>query len=184
MKKVVIGLNLDFHIRALVGMLASVICMFIPFIRTENGYMNMLSTCAKVLSADEKSKAYFIIVLAVILTIISAVLGVISYLKTTVKEMKLWQIVQVGSTFFWTLLLFAGKSIYEKAGIASGFLNKDYSFGLWCGLFLAYFTLIMIMRTTQTSVGYIVLTILGVIWMFPIVWIVLTAFRAEQGYYV
>ncbi|MBE5842906.1 MAG: ABC transporter permease subunit [Butyrivibrio sp.] len=42
----------------------------------------------------------------------------------------------------------------------------------------------MIMRMTQTNVGYIVLTILGVIWLFPISFIVLTAFRAEQGYYV
>ncbi len=184
MKKVVIGLNLDFHIKALIGMLASVVCMFIPFISTDNGYMNMLSVCTKVLGAPDKSKAFFILVLAVLCTVVSAVLGVVSYIKTTVKEMKVWQIAQVATTFFWTLLLFAGKSIYEKAGIAGGFLNKDYSFGLWCGLILAYFTLIMIMRTTQTNVGYIVLTILGVIWMFPIVWIVLTAFRAEQGYYV
>ncbi|MBQ6407095.1 MAG: ABC transporter permease subunit [Butyrivibrio sp.] len=40
------------------------------------------------------------------------------------------------------------------------------------------------MNVTKTNVGYIALTILGVIWLFPILWIVLTAFRAEQGYYV
>jgi arabinogalactan oligomer/maltooligosaccharide transport system permease protein len=32
--------------------------------------------------------------------------------------------------------------------------------------------------------GYIILVIMGVIWVFPILWILLTALRAEQGYYV
>ena len=40
------------------------------------------------------------------------------------------------------------------------------------------------MKLAEVNVGYIVLTILGVMWMFPILWIVLTALRAEQGYYV
>ena len=184
MKKVVIGLNLDFHLKALIGILASVLCLFVAFVKSEYGYMNMISTCTHVLTSPERSKAYFILIFATALTIISAVLGVISLVKTTVAGVKAWQYVQALSTIFWTLLLFAGKSIYEKAGISSSFLNKDYSFGMWVGLFLAYFTLVMIMRVTQTNVGYIVLTILGIIWLFPIVWIVLTAFRAEQGYYV
>ncbi|MBD5084867.1 MAG: sugar ABC transporter permease [Clostridiales bacterium] len=40
------------------------------------------------------------------------------------------------------------------------------------------------MAATKISVGYIVLTIMSVIWLFPIVWIVLTSFRGEGGYYV
>ncbi|MBP3199404.1 MAG: ABC transporter permease subunit [Butyrivibrio sp.] len=40
------------------------------------------------------------------------------------------------------------------------------------------------MKTTKTNIGYIALTILGIIWLFPVLWIVLTALRAEQGYYV
>ncbi|WP_081674215.1 sugar ABC transporter permease [Butyrivibrio sp. VCD2006] len=184
MKKVVIGLNLDFHLKALIGIFASVICMFVSFVKSEYGYMNMISTCMYVLTSDGKSKAYFILLLATVLTIISAVLGVISLVKTTVPGMKIWQYVQGVNVVFWTLLLFAGKSIYEKAGLSGTFLNKNYSFGMWFGLFFAYFTLVMIMRVTQTNVGYIALTILGIIWLFPILWIVLTAFRAEQGYYV
>jgi arabinogalactan oligomer/maltooligosaccharide transport system permease protein len=40
------------------------------------------------------------------------------------------------------------------------------------------------MKLEDINVGYIVLTILGVMWMFPVLWILLTSLRAEQGYYV
>lgn len=76
------------------------------------------------------------------------------------------------------------KSIFESNGIANSFIIKNFGIGYVLGLIASYFTLVMIMRMTQTNVGYIVLTILGVIWLFPISFIVLTAFRAEQGYYV
>ena len=86
MKKVVIGLNLDFHLRAFIGILASVACMFVTFINSGNGKLTMIETSLRVLGATENSMAYFILVFAAALTILSAVLGLISLVKTTVTE--------------------------------------------------------------------------------------------------
>jgi arabinogalactan oligomer/maltooligosaccharide transport system permease protein len=74
--------------------------------------------------------------------------------------------------------------ILEAAHLQTSFMNKYLGIGFWIGLIAAYAGLVFIMKTTQTNTGYIVLTILGTIWMFPILWIILTALRAEQGYYV
>ena len=48
----------------------------------------------------------------------------------------------------------------------------------------AFVGLYYAMAATKLSVGYIVLALMTVIWLFPILWIVLTSFRGESGYYV
>ena len=76
------------------------------------------------------------------------------------------------------------RSSLKRADLRTIFLLKDAGIGFWIGLITAYAGLVFIMKTAEVNVGYIVLTILGVMWMFPILWILLTALRAEQGYYV
>ena len=183
MKKVVIGLNLDHHLKAVCGALLMLLGTLIPFVHIDEGFVSLPVLCLKTLHAGGMGFSV-ILYLAFAFVVISAALAVLSVVKTTIFNMKLWQTSQAFATVFITLLLFAGKSIYEKAGLASKFLNKDYSFGFYIGIIAAYYALVMVMKTTQTNTGYIVLTILGVIWIFPILWIVLTAFRKEQGYYV
>ena len=39
-------------------------------------------------------------------------------------------------------------------------------------------------RTRNNVIVYIVLSILAVIWLFPVAWVVMTSFRAEKGSYV
>ena len=39
-------------------------------------------------------------------------------------------------------------------------------------------------RFINNSIVHVILAILAAIWVFPIVWVVLTSFRAEQGSYV
>lgn len=184
MKKIVIGLNLDYMVRSLIGTFLMLVSIFLPFIKQEGKSVSMIKACSLVLENEGASKADFILVLALALTVFSVVFAVIGCVKTSVKTVKAWQVVQVLNTFAWTILLFCAKSIFESNGIANSFIIKDFGIGYVLGLIASYFTLVMIMRMTQTNVGYIVLTILGVIWLFPISFIVLTAFRAEQGYYV
>ncbi len=184
MKKTVIGLNLSYFIRSLVGAAIGFICLFLPYAKVGDGSMSMIALLPKLLGADGGSKASVFFYGACAFTVISLIAGVICLIKTTVNGAKIWQIFQSIATAFWTLLLFSSKSILEGAGVTGKFLNKDLGLGYWIALIAAYFTLIMIMKMCWTNVGYIALTILGVIWLFPILWIVLTAFRAEQGYYV
>ncbi len=184
MNKTVIGLKLEYFLRALVAVILSFISLLIPFTSKEAGSKNMISTALSLLSADGAAKISFFLYLAVILTVASLVIGVISYFKTGVKIVKVWMYVQIFATFFWTTLLFAVKIILEEGGIEDNFLLKSAGIGFWIGLVTAYCSLVYIMKLAEVNVGYIVLTILGVMWMFPILWILLTALRAEQGYYV
>ena len=184
MNKTVIGLKLEYFLRALVAVILSFVSLLIPFTSKEAGSKNMISTALSLLSADGAAKISFFLYLAVILTVASLVLGVISYFKTGVKIVKAWMFVQIFATFFWTTLLFAVKIILEEGGIEDNFLLKSSGIGFWTGLVTAYCSLVFIMKLAEVNVGYIVLTILGVMWMFPILWILLTALRAEQGYYV
>ncbi|MCR5330318.1 MAG: ABC transporter permease subunit [Lachnospiraceae bacterium] len=180
MKKTVIGLNLNYFFRAAAGALISLICLFIPYASVNGKRICMTG----VLFELKGSYVDFILITAVIFTVILAVMGIVLYFKTTVRLMKLWQAVSAVLTVSFTLLLFAGKKILETAGIYDNFLNRNYSFGFWIGLIAAYFTLISIMKMTRTNRGYILLVILSVIWLFPILWIVITSLRSEQGYYV
>lgn len=182
--KTVIGLNLTFFLRALIATVLSFIAMLLPFTGKESGGKNMISTVFSVLSAKNSAGISFFLYLAVLFTTASLIVGIASYLKTSVKIVKAWMYVQVCATFFWTMLLFATKIILEDSGIEENFLIKNAGIGFWLGILTAYVSLVFIMRVAEKNVGYIVLSILGVIWMFPVLWILLTALRAEQGYYV
>ncbi len=182
--KTVIGLKTEYLLRAFIAAVIGFVSIFLPFTSADAGRKNMLSTMMNVLSADNSAKISFFLYLAATLTIASLVLGVISYLKTSVKIVRAWMYVQIFTTFFWTTLLFALKLILEESGLEKNFLLKNAGFGFWIGLTAAYCSLVFIMKLAEVNVGYIVLTILGVMWMFPVLWILLTSLRAEQGYYV
>lgn len=184
MKRTVIGLNLKYFIHAIIAIAISFLGLFLPYAKLSDGNASLLSVAAEVLKASEKAGISFMVYGAVCFTVLATVLMVVNLVKTTVLGFKIWQVFQIFATAFWTFLLFASKSILESAHLAKGFLNSQLSIGYWLGLVFSYVALIYIMKVTETNRGYIVLTILGVIWMFPILWIVLTALRAEPGYYV
>lgn len=182
--KIVIGLKTEYLLRAFIAVVIGFVSILLPFTSADAGRKNMLSTMMNVLSADNSAKISFFLYLAVVLTTASLVLGVISYVKTGVKIVKAWMFVQIFATFFWTTLVFGLKLILEESGIEDNFLLKNAGFGFWIGLAAVYCSLVFIMKLAEVNVGYIVLTILGVMWMFPVLWILLTSLRAEQGYYV
>lgn len=88
-------------------------------------------------------------------------------------------------TIMLSISLFASKMIFDKSGVfESKFMVSDFSIGYWIALVASYVTLFCAMKTAKIHPGYIVLVILSIIWLFPILWIVLTALREESGYYV
>ena len=182
--KTVIGLRLESFLPALIAVILSFVSLLVPFTSKEGGSRNLIATSLSLLSADNTSKITFFLYLAVIFTTASLVMGAVSYFRTSVKTVRAWMYVQIVATFFWTTLLFAAKIILEEGGLENNFLLKSAGFGFWTGLITAYCSLVYIMKVAEVNVGYIVLSILGVAWMFPVLWILLTALRAEQGYYV
>ncbi|MBQ8031707.1 MAG: sugar ABC transporter permease, partial [Butyrivibrio sp.] len=182
--KTVIGLNLEHFLKSLIAIVIGFISLLLPFTSKEAGRKNMVSTVVSVLGAEHSAAVSFFLYLVVILTVVSLLVGIASYIWTSVKIVRCWMYVQICATFFWTMLLFAAKAILDESGIESDFLIKNAVVGFFLGIISAYCSLVFIMNVAEVNVGYIVLTILGVIWMFPILWILLTALRAEQGYYV
>ena len=183
MKKTVIGLNLDKHIYAVAASVISFIALFLPMAKLGSGSISAFGLLTDALGKDI-SALHLIIIGAVLFTTASAVLAAVSIPRTGVLLVKIWQGIQAAAAAFWTLLMFSTRAMMKAGGLSDNFLNRDLSFGYWIGLVAAIGALVLVMRVTRTNVGYIVLTVLGVIWLFPILWIVLTAFRAEQGYYV
>ncbi len=55
---------------------------------------------------------------------------------------------------------------------------------IYLAMVVALVGLYCAMEATKVSAGYIVLSVMSVIWLFPILWILLTSLRGEGGYYV
>lgn len=184
MKKAVIGLNLKYLWRAVICSVIGFISMLLPFAELNDSYNNIFRIANAIMNSGTHFGLNFFVYFAIIFGIISFGLCIFNLIKTTKLSFIIWQIIQAIYTAFMTFLLFSTKMILEHAGLAKGFINSQLSAGYWVGLIIAYATLVFVMKVNSTNTGYIFLTILAVIWMFPILWIILTALRAEQGYYV
>jgi len=184
MKKTVIGLNLKYIYYAFGASVLTFLSIFLPFISRDDLKTNMLSLSLDVLGKENASGLKFVLVMAVVVSVIGLLMGIVSIIKTSKALVFAWQCVLALETVLFTLGMFVTKTVTESAGLVSSFLNKDLSVGYFLGIVSAYAGLILVMKTTKTNIGYIALTILGIIWLFPVLWIVLTALRAEQGYYV
>ena len=178
--KIVIGLNLKYYLYAMISTIIMGICLVLPYASRDGKTITMLTS----LTGMAGARTAFLFYGTVYLTIASVICAIFLYAKTSKKGARLWMFIQIFNTACWTTLLFASKNILEGAGIYDHFLNKSLSVGFWLGLIASYVSLVMIMKVCETNTGYIALTIMGVIWLFPVLWIVITAFREEQGYYI
>ena len=173
--KVIIGLRLEFMIPALVASILALLGIFLPYVSTSAESSSLLSVMG----------SSWIMAVAVLFAVAAAVLGIVSFVRPTVWGVRIWAIVDAVLAIALTVLLFASKSILDGSGVLSEpFLVKYFGIGYWLSLVASFVTLIFSMKTAKINTGYIVLTVLGVIWLFPILWMVLTSLRAEKGYYV
>jgi arabinogalactan oligomer/maltooligosaccharide transport system permease protein len=63
------------------------------------------------------------------------------------------------------------------------FMIRDLSWWFWFGLAAAAAATVFFFKKAGISRGYILLTVMSLVWLFPVVWILLTSFRQEQGFY-
>ena len=172
----VIGLRKKEQYIALVTYLIMLVAMFLPYVsvggKTINGFTAALNA----------GNLYFIMG---VLIVVLAAAGLFLMFKPSVKGVRLWAWIGAFETAIVVILLFGSKMIFDGSGIfAEKFLVKNFSIGYWLILIASFVALYNAMAATKTSAGYIVLVILSVIWLFPIVWIIITSFRGEGGYYV
>lgn len=175
MKKVIIGLKLEFLNMALGASVVALLGMFLPFVSTSSDKLSLFQVMG----------SSWIMTAAVIFAVITAIVGIANFVHPSIRGVRIWVIAAALQTITLTVLLFASKSILDGSSLTSEvFMVKFFGIGYWISLIAAYAALVLSMKTAKVNTGYIVLTILSVIWMFPILWVILTSLRAESGYYV
>ena len=175
--KEIIGLRRKPQLIAVAAYIVSLVSVFLPFASVGGKTLNLLSVGI--------TGGGFLYLLLMALVILLAVCGIFLVLRGSVKGVRVWTVIGAVETAVVTVLLFASKMILDQSGLFSeGFLVKYFGIGYWLILVAAFVGLYFAMSATMISAGYIVLSVMTVIWLFPILWIVLTSFRGEGGYYV
>ena len=182
-EKIVIGIRLrNFRIALIISLILAV-GLFMPVTGSEvgrNSYFEIVSKLSR-----HGGIGFGLYFSGAFLMCFQLLFAIISNIKPGKKIGFAWMCISAINTIAITLELFASKLIFDGSGILNGkFLVKDFGFFFWISLIGAYASLAYIMKAVRVHAGYIVLVILSIIWFFPILWIVLTAFRGEGGYYV
>ena len=176
MKKTIIGLRQEFLLAAVAASVAGgAACLFLPYASVGGESITMMG----ILNGG------WLPVAALVFTVASMVLAIVDFLRPSVGLTRVWVGCIALQTAFLTMLMFSSKAMLDGMGILPGkFLVSDFGLGYWAGLICAYVSLVLTMKMAKINTGYVVLVILSVIWLFPILWIVLTSLRAESGFYV
>ena len=160
MKKTVIGLKMEYLLPTLIASVVCAVCLFLPYATVEGVSISLFG----IVTSGGTTMA----VAAVAATLAATVLAVLNFVKTSKKLSKITVIVLAVQTALITMLLFHSKTMLDGMGVLPAkFMVKDLSIGYWGALIASYVTLVLAMKLTKTNTGYIVLTILGVIWLFP-----------------
>ena len=184
--KVVIGLNFKYFTPAFVtSMIAAISMIVFPYVSVDGITVRAFGTLKKVMESGNGGNLSVIMLVGIIAVLANALLAIINWLKPSKLVAKLWYIFGIIQCFCFTVLVFGSKIMFDNAAfLPAKFMVKNLGIGFWLLLIASYVSLWYSMRVSRVNPGYIVLVIMSVIWLFPILWIVLTSLRAEQGYYV
>lgn len=176
MKKNVIGIRTEYLLPGLIAGAVALASAFLPYVSQNGTGLNLLKLA---LGGSVLHLA------ALTLGVLGLLLGAVNFARPSVRGTRLWVAAAALGLVSYAVLLLANKSILDSMGVlAEPFLVKDLRIGYWMGFLASLATLVLSMKTAKINVGYIVLVVLSIIWLFPILWIVLTSLRAEKGYYV
>ena len=128
--KEIIGLRRKPQMIAAGIYLVSLVSLFLPFAsvggKTVNGVSAAMSLGGLHLAA-------------VVLVVLTALIGLFLLARPSVKGARLWAAVGAIETALVTVVLFASKMIIDGAGLFSeGFLVKDFGIGYWLLLITAF----------------------------------------------
>jgi len=184
-EKTVLGIDFQYRKFAFIATVVLVVSMFLPFAKVEGETKILITVITSVLASGSAGFGGILYLIAAISILISCCYGIYIMLKPSIKGIFGWVIVHAVTTACASILLFGTKAVFDRTGIFPGkFMVSNFRVGFWFILIAAYVALYSAMKSIKVHPGYILLVILSVIWLFPILWIILTAFRAESGYYV
>lgn len=185
MKKPVLGLSLQYFKVVFIASVLAAVGLCFPFVKMENESMRSIQILLELGKTNQLGGLSIILLIGIAATAAACLIAVIGLKKISIPLTRVWIACGVIEAFCYTVLLFGSKSMLDGANLLSeAFLVKNFGVGYWLCLIFAYVSLFFSMKLAKVNPGYIVLTLLGVVWLFPILWIILTSFRAESGYYV
>uniref|UniRef100_UPI0040570F32 sugar ABC transporter permease n=1 Tax=Acetatifactor sp. TaxID=1872090 RepID=UPI0040570F32 len=185
MNKTVIGLNLKYFKVAFIASMLTLLSLVLPFINLGGQSVLSFSVLQQLMGVGALGKMGIVFAISIIATIVVIALAVVNLVKPSVVLARVWIVACAIQTAANVVTLFGTKAMVDGAGIfTEAFLVKNFGVGFWIGLVASFIALYFSMKIAKVNPGYIVLVIMSVIWLFPIVWIILTSFREEQGYYV
>ncbi len=185
MNKTVLGLNMKYFKAAFAVSLLNVLSLLFPYLKADGIHKTGFGIAKSLMTNSNTGMLTVILVLTLIAGGAVPVLAAVCAFRPSVAGVRGWALAAAVETAGYTILLFGSKTMLDGTGILDKvFLVKDFGAGFWLALILSYAVLYTSMKIAKVNPGYIVLALLSIIWVFPIVWILLTSFRAEKGYYV
>lgn len=122
-----------------------------------------------------------LIVIPVLLIVILTLVVLLRRIKAVIMSLAT---VYAISAICFMIVIFSAKKIIDVSKIfSSGFMVSNLGAGFWCLLVLSFVGLVFAMKTARINPGYIVLTVMSVVWLIPIAWVIMISFREEQGSY-
>lgn len=185
MKRAVIGLNLKYLNVAFIAILVTAVAVFLPFIAQDTQSVMIFNVALGLMNIGQLKAYGVILILAIVATFISAIFAIYTFVKPAKMPAYVWLASNIVQTVTLTLTVFGTKRALDGTGLLDeAFMVKDFGIGFWIALIASYISLWYTLKIAKSHSGYIVLVIMSIIWLFPIVWLLITSFRAEQGYYV
>lgn len=182
-RKEIIGLRRQPQLLAAGVYVLLLICWLLPFVSVEGTTMNGFALAKSL--AEGGSLLGGLYPLSAGLAVLLAVCGAFLAARPSVKGVRVWTVIGAVEFAALVIVMFATKGVLDQSGLLpQAFLVKNFSVGYWLALVVALVGLYCAMEATKVSAGYIVLSVMSVIWLFPILWILLTSLRGEGGYYV
>lgn len=164
--------------------IVSFLCLFINWITLDNKTMSGLGFLALVL----KNKITFISLFRGIFPVIFLFLtmGLAILFIASPQKRNGYLLIGSGSVTLVLLVqsMFGMKTFVESHLGANSFLIKDLGLGYWLSLVLVLVGLVYSMKATKVEPSYIVLTVMSLVWLFPIFYIIMNSLRGEGNFYV
>ncbi len=169
-----------------------IICAFLPFlsVKTEQEQVTILglnivtqkiTTVTGTPIGSQLQLFVALLGIPLLLITIMTIVVLIKAKKSTVYGLITSYIISALS--FVLTMLIAKRTIDAAQIFQSDFLVKYLGIGYWGLLILSFVGMVFAMKTIKMNPGYIVLTVLAVIWILPILWVIMISFRDEPGSY-
>lgn len=180
----VFGINKKYVKTAGIINIIAFVCLFGNWITIDDVKMSGFSFLIYVLQHDITLISFFRGIAPVIFLFLT--MGMAIFFIAHPRKKGGYLLIGLGAVTLFLLIqsMFGMKSFVSSVLKSDSFLIKDLGAGYWISLVLILLGLIYSMRATKVEPGYIVLTVMSIVWLFPIFYIIMNSLRGEGNFYV